>query len=353
MRRMETPVQNNGDAVLRLATVSHLPQVLEELGADARAVVESVGLSLSAFQDPEFRVAYTRMGTLLAECVRSTRCEHFGLLVGKRIFPSALGLLGFLMQSANTVQDALQDYMSFAGLQDQGGLSLLNSINGVTLLSYSIFVEDVVAEEQIYDGTMAGHQNILRGICGESFKPTEILFSRPRPKDSAPYDRCFAAPIRYNSEYNAIAFQTSCLALTPVRTDPLLYEFMKQEVKKQHSEMPQSFSEKLRPALRRLLIAQSCTLAETAAQLGMQSRTLNRRLQAEGTTFQAEADAARYLMARQLLLGTQQSIAEITSIIGYSDTSAFTNAFKRWSGISPSEWRLQKLRQQPTSAKRK
>lgn len=337
-----TTVPREEGAVIRLGTISHLPLILEEMGANPEKVVESVGLSLQAFKDPEYLVPYTTMGELLARCVQTTRCEHFGLLVGQRIVPSGLGLIGFLMQSANTVRDALEDYMSFAGLQDQGAVSLLNSINGVTLLSYSIFIDDVHAEEQIYDGTMAGHQNIMRGLCGKSFKPTEILFSRQRPKDSTPYDRFFKAPIRYNSEYNAIAFYTSRLDDAPVRNDPLLYEFLKHEVEEKHSEQPQTFAEKIRPVLRRLLIGQACTLAETAAQIGLHSRTLNRRLQAEGTTFQAEVEAARYLMARQFLLGSTQSIAEIASIIGYSDTSAFTHAFRRWSGTSPSEWRIQK-----------
>lgn len=341
---MTTHLQSNDQAVIRLSTISHLPQVLEDLGANAGTVIESVGLSLSSFQDPEFRIPYTKMGELLAHCVRVTRCKYFGLLIGQRIVPGALGPVGFLMQSANTVQDAIHDYMSFAGLQDQGAVCLLNSINGVTLLSYSIFVEDVEAEEQIYDGTMAGHQNVMRSLCGKSFEPTEILFSRPRPKDTTPYKRFFKAPIRFDSEFNAIAFPTSCLELTPVRTDPLLYAFLKEEVKRQISNQPQSIGQKIRPVLRRLLIGQTCTLADVAAQLGLHSRTLNRRLRAEGTTYQAEVEAARYLMARQFLIGTNQSVAEIASIIGYSDTSAFTNAFKRWSGISPSEWRTRETK---------
>ncbi len=341
---MKTADNKNNGAVVRLATIANLPLILEKLGADAQAAVNAVGLSLSAFSDPEFRVSYKKMGDLFAHCVQVTQCEHFGLLVGQTIIPSRLGLLGFLMQSADSVAEALHDYISFADLQDQGAVSFLNSINGVTLLSYSIFVEDVEAEEQIYDGTIAGHQNILSGLCGKSFKPSEILFTRSRPRDCTPYERFFKAPIRYNSEYNAIVFHTSCLESVPVRSDPLLYEYLKQEVEKQHAILEKSFTEKLRPVLRRLLIVQKCTLAETAAQLGLHSRTLNRRLQAEGTTFHAEVEAARYLMARQFLLGSGQSIAEITAIIGYSDTSAFTNAFKRWSGMSPSEWQTRERR---------
>ena len=344
VKLMSSSLQRDNNAVIRLATISHLPGVLEELGADPQTVVRAAGLSLSAFADPEFRVPYTKMGELLALCVRETHCQYFGLLVGQRIVPSGLGLLGFLMQSAKTVREALHDYMSFAGLQDQGAVSLLKGINGVTLLSYSIYVDGVEAEEQIYDGTMAGHQNIMRGLCGESFKPTEILLSRPKPNDSIPYERFFKAPIRYNSEISAIVFQTTWLELAPVRTDPLLHNFLEEEAKKQFANLTRSTREKIRPVLRRLLIGQICTLEETAAQLGLHSRTLNRRLKAEGTTFQVEVDAARYLMARQFLLGSTQSIAEIAAIVGYSDTSAFTNAFKRWSGVSPSEWRALETR---------
>ena len=74
-------------------------------------------------------------------------------------------------------------------------------------------------------------------------------------------------------------------------------------------------------------------------QLSMHPRTLNRRLQAEGTSFRKLANEARFLIARQLLAGTRMEVTDIGLALGYAELSGFTHAFQRWSGTAPSEWR--------------
>jgi AraC-like DNA-binding protein len=95
--------------------------------------------------------------------------------------------------------------------------------------------------------------------------------------------------------------------------------------------------------LRRLLIAATPVselhLERVAALFGRHPRTLNRLLQAEGTSFKRVLDEARYQIARQRLRDTRLSIQELAATLGYADATAFTRAFRRWSGASPSAWR--------------
>jgi AraC-like DNA-binding protein len=71
----------------------------------------------------------------------------------------------------------------------------------------------------------------------------------------------------------------------------------------------------------------------------MHGRTLNRRLKARGTTFQSLVDEVRYEIARQLLEHTHMSMSQIAATFDYTDASAFTRAFRRWSGTTPAAWR--------------
>ena len=80
-------------------------------------------------------------------------------------------------------------------------------------------------------------------------------------------------------------------------------------------------------------------LESVARRLSMHPRTLNRRLQAEGTTFRRLLNEARFEVARQLLAGTRIAVTEIGAALGYTDTSAFSHAFRRMAGTSPNEWR--------------
>jgi AraC-like DNA-binding protein len=100
----------------------------------------------------------------------------------------------------------------------------------------------------------------------------------------------------------------------------------------------------LRQLLRKMLVTQKTSIALVARQLGVHERTLNRRLRAEGTTFQRELEAIRYGTAQQLLGETAMSLAQVATALEYADASAFSRAFKRWSGVTPAQWRARAAR---------
>ena len=111
-----------------------IPVVLREFGQEPKAILVEIGLKLTQFADPDFKVSYQGVGKLLARCVAITGCEHFGLLVGQRAAPSALGVAGFMLQSAPDVGTALRDFMQYLGIHDQGGVVALQTLGRISLL---------------------------------------------------------------------------------------------------------------------------------------------------------------------------------------------------------------------------
>jgi AraC-like DNA-binding protein len=94
--------------------------------------------------------------------------------------------------------------------------------------------------------------------------------------------------------------------------------------------------------LRRLLITQQCSVTQAAAQLCLHERTLNRRLREQGTSFRRKLDNIRYDLARYFLGETSMSLAKIAEALAYADATGFSRAFKRWSGVTPAQWRAGK-----------
>ena len=92
------------------------------------------------------------------------------------------------------------------------------------------------------------------------------------------------------------------------------------------------------------MLTQECSVARAAVQLRIHERTLNRRLRAQGTSFQRELDNTRHEMARYFLGETSMSLAKIAEALAYADTTAFSRAFKRWSGVTPTGWRAGKAK---------
>ena len=108
---------------------------------------------------------------------------------------------------------------------------------------------------------------------------------------------------------------------------------------KQRLEDRQSMTHAVGRALRARVIFPNPSLEEIANEFSMQPRTLNRRLQAEGTTFRELISEARFEVACQLLKVTGMRIADIALALGYANAAGFSHAFQRWSGVAPSEWR--------------
>jgi AraC-like DNA-binding protein len=325
--------------LVRLGPLLSIPALLLEFGCDPDPLIRGAGLRLSLFDDPDTEIPYLAASKLLARCVEATGCEHFGLLMGERAPPSALGVAGFLLRTAPDVGTGLAELVQYLDLHDQGGTPSLQDRGRVTLLGYAIHAPDAVATEQICDASIAIAANIMRSLCGSHWNPLEVLLSRRPPADDGPYRRFFRAPIRFDAEQSAVVFRSQFLRQRPPAADALMHQYFEKEAQKLHARRTTTLSGELRPLLRNLLATQRLSAADAARQLGIHERTLNRRLVAEGTTYHRELDDIRKNAAEQLLATTSMPLKEIAAAAGYGDASAFSRAFKRWCGTTPAEWR--------------
>jgi len=337
------PLQRAGhvrlDGVVRVGPLMSIPAVVQALGVDPEPLFERHGLDLDRFDDPDHRVPYLAASRLIARCTEATGCEHFGLLVGQRASPSTLGVAGFMLRVAPDVRTALQDLVHHLDLHDEGGVPFIETTGEVSLLGYAIHQPGAMAADQIYDLSMVIACNIMRTLCGSDWRAMEVMLSRRAPHDSKPYQRFFRAPLRFDAEQSAIAFPTRVLDQPLESADALLHRHLEAEATALHARTDGDVVRGLRRLLRKMLVTQKLSIHLVARQLGMHERTLNRRLRAEGTTFQRELEAMRYATAQQLLSETAMSLAQVASTLEYADASAFSRAFKRWAGVTPAQWR--------------
>jgi AraC-like DNA-binding protein len=153
------------------------------------------------------------------------------------------------------------------------------------------------------------------------------------------HERFFGAPVSFGRECNAVFFREQALD-TPIRTaDPMLRRILQEQVDLLEAEENGHFTERVRRLLRTALLMSGSSLADLTNLLGMNRRTLARHLKAEGTTFKKLSDEVHFDVARNLLANTVMSVTDVSVALNYSETSAFTRAFRGWAGVPPSEWR--------------
>lgn len=317
-----------------------VPPLLRELGVQPAVVLRAAGLAPGALDDPDARVSYAEMGHLIQTCVDLTGCDHFGLLLGQRAGTLSLGLVGQLMSHAPTLGTALRDLVDHQHRNARGSVVFLLDQGADILFGYAIYQSNIEAAVQLYDGAVALAFGIIRKAIGIShLDGLEALLSRAAPDDIDPYLRYFGVKVAFDSDMTGVLLPRHWMDRPVVGADPGVRAELERRVDLLGADGDQDIVTRLRRALSTGLLTGRVGGDELAAQLGTARRTLNRRLEEHGVTFQRILDETRFEFARQLLGNTHLGIAQIAAVLRYGDQSVFTRAFARWSGLPPREWR--------------
>ena len=325
---------DNQDWCQRAGAFARLPALIRELGADPVAVSARAGIAPGAIDDAESQIPYSGLVALLRQAALETACPHIGLLAGRMWCLADLGIAGEIVRHSASVSRALQTLIAHQDLNGDGGLVFLIHRGPSVDLGYAIYHPAVVRADQLYDAALTALMNFMRELCSPGWTPSEVFLPYARPGNVDHHRSLFRRLPHFSAEFCALRFPVEQLSCP---------------VKGADSEMRQIASEQLRirdkgtvlqvyRATRRLLLEERHSGDDVAQMLSMHRRTLNRRLQERGTTFQEVLDQVRFHIARELLASdiAQDNIA---AALGYTAVNEFTRTFRRWSGTTPGQWR--------------
>lgn len=322
----------------RVGALEAIPRLLRERGIDPTPALASAGVHESAFALADNTIPYGAWGRLFHGAAQLTGQDHFGLQVGAAWELRHLGLLGQLVRHAATVRDALHVAAVYHHLNSQGGVVFVHDHGGVAELGYAIYFRGIVGARQIYDGVLAAQAQFMRELCGPGWVPSEVLLAHAAPADPSPYVSLFRCPVRFGSELNTLRFPSAWLDRAVAGADPAEWRSLQALA---NAQSQPELIDKVRRSLRVQLLNRVSSGDAVADMLAMHRRTLNRRLEALGTTFKDVLEEVRFEAARQLLESTNLSLDDIASALGYAGDSPFARAFRRRSGMTPGQWRRQ------------
>jgi len=317
-----------------------IPGILRDLGADPAVLLAEVGFDLDQFSDPDNLTTYAARGRLLAHCAARTGCQHFGLLVGQRGNLESMGLVGLLVKYSSDAGTALRTLERYFFLHARGAVPTITVEGDSAVIAYLAYEHRVQGTDQTGDGAVALMFNIMRALCGPGWQPSEARFAHRRPADVGPFRRFFRSPLRFDADHYALEFPARWLNRRLPGDDAELRRLLQKQIGRLDAKYRDDFPEQVRSVLRTLLLTGQARADQVAALFSMHSRTLGRRLDDFGTSFQRLVDESRFEIARQMLEDTSLDVMEIAASLGYARASAFTRAFRRWSGTTPALWRL-------------
>jgi AraC-like DNA-binding protein len=312
---------------------------LEELGVSASAVLRRAGLSQGFIDQPRVLLKTEELFALWRAIGEVSANAAIGLQLGtenktERFNPVSIAALSSASFGAAVGQMARYKQLTCPE-------EITQEKNGD---EWSIQFRWLLAEEVeptvLIECCFAWVLSIARHGTGTRLSPIRIEFEQPRTHIKT-IERHFGCPVICGSPRNAIVFRTSDADRLFVTRNAELLAMLapqfEQELKQENSD--ENFVERVRIAVQQKLTGRRPTIDDIADVLHISSRTLQRRLQDEGSSFQRVLEEARHQLARHYLNNSVLELNEAAYLLGYEDSNSFVRAFRTWEGIPPARWR--------------
>lgn len=348
---MSDPMQNPTSGVLAAAATG-VEEFITSRGGDVDRIAGRSGLSTGQFALPTDRLDLTAYCRLFEEAARETQDGNLGLWFGQQFQPEMLGLVGYIALLSATVEDAVRNLASHFGYhQCNTHTQLVELDNGLLRLEYAI--QDPAITQRRHDAelTMGMFCNVLRHAMGENWVPEAVLFEHDRPEQAHEHRNAFQADIRFGQTTNALLFRKAGLERAMPTANAAMLGIMRASLislsrtHQGHGQAapPPPLKEQIASIIRSGLAERCCTLSDIAQRMNMPAWTLQRRLAQFNLSFGTLLEEVRYAEACRQLSQPGPDMGEIAMALGYTETSAFSRAFRKWSGVSPRAWREQRL----------
>lgn len=329
---------------VRAAPLRSLPALLREHGVEPVPLLATCGLPADALDDDDRWLSFDAGARLLRLAAEATGCPDIGLLMAERCDPAALGVVARNMQLAPTVGAALQVLRRDFHLHDRGAVPYLTDRHdGCVALGYALSQHDTEAVAVTYDLAMGIGLKLVKALCGRAFVARQVSFAHRAPTDARPYRRFFGAPVVFDATHTQIEFDAAWLDRALRGSEAAARAVLQHAARGFDAEMPRSLGDRAHSVAQSLLMCGSLSEPCIAAELGLHSRSLRRKLAAEGLNVRVLIDEVRDQLARQLLAETRLPLADIALALQYTDVASFARAFKRRIGLPPGRWRAQRV----------
>lgn len=314
-------------------------RAVERAGVDPDPLFVAAGLDPAALADPNARYPVRRTAELWRRAVQATGNPALGLDVARQVTPTTFHALGYAQVASANLREAFERAVRyFRIVADTGELAFERDGPNYALTIRVPAGEDAPAVESI-DAFVAVFVRMVRGLAGRDADPLRVELARPSPNDPGPWQRAFRVMPEFGAVSNRIEYPAALIERPLETANPELARHNDAVVIAQLARLQrQGFTDRVRAVIVETLPDGPPTGEAVAARLHLSARSLQRRLADEGTSFSELLDATRLELARSYLEAGTHTVGEVTFLLGYSDASAFSRAFKRWTGVAPSAW---------------
>lgn len=324
-------------ATIRVAGILRLDEMIDRGDEVIASLLARHEIALTQLTDPYAVIPLKDYVALLEDLADLSKIPYLGAEMGRRFRPADIGPLGLLFSLSGTLRSAfgrMDRYLpAFQTLTSSG---LMNA-GEFMLWAYKINDPRIWPRRQDAEYAVMATCGLIRSCLSKSWRPVEVHFEHSAPADPAPLRRMFGAPVLYNQASNGLLLERQDIDRVNRHEDRDLLQVLERHIAELLKvESPgDSFAEQVERLIAIYLGKRPVTLNSVAAALDMPQRSLQRRLADEGTSLRQLLRDYRTQIAGARLQTRDGDTAALAETLGYSDRSAFSRAYRGWTGRAP------------------
>ena len=321
------------NALIRSAVLTSFIDVAASCGLDARALLVDAGLPQRCLDDPDLKVPARAVAHLLELAAERGHEPAFGLRLAESRRLSNLGPLGLLVRDEPTLRSALEALMRHIHVHNEALSIGVEQHSNLVVVSVQPTAEGGASLRQSTELGVGVAFRVLQIFMGAGWQPRLVCFTHPKPASLTVHRRLFGPAVEFGHQFNGIVCNASDLDLPNPGADAVMVRYS-QRLLEQTLDKSSRMSDRVRQLVVVLLPRGLCRVEIVAQHLGVDRRTVARRLAEEQTSFSALVNELRRDLFVRYLKDGARTLTEVSALLGFSASSAFSRWHRQQFGIA-------------------
>lgn len=334
----------------RYGALSGYIELSQKLKIDPLPLLRAASLDPSGLDLQDRWIPASAIAQLLEMSSAASGHPDFALRLAENRRLSALGPLSMSFRDQPDARTALELLTRYQHMYNEALHMTLSEKAGLSTIGLTVDTGEPAPVRQSVELATAVVCQLMGSLLGDRWHPVSVTFTHPKPSDDTTHRRLFDAPLRFSGDYNGVVVYTSDLDQPNRLFDPGLVSYA-QRLLPEDAEDSVTAEDRVHELIEILLPAGRCSIDQVARSLGVDRRTVHRRLAKEGLTFSQVLDSIRADFAARWVAGQRYNFTQIAEMLAFSTPSSFSRWFSQQFGMSPRTWRKQTHSADPTDVR--
>ncbi|TDF84043.1 AraC family transcriptional regulator [Pseudomonas sp. H9] len=328
----------------RSAVLTNYLEVARHLQLDGDQLLREAGLNPAIVSDNKQHIPAHTAVELLEHTAQLSRCETLGLRMAELRHLADFGEVSLLLSHQHTLRDALNVIVQYRHLLNDCVAIFIEETNKTVIIRQELITETGTQNRQSIELVIGIVHRFCAALLGAHWHPLYVCFTHEAPADLSVHRRVFGCKVEFGCEFNGIACPAANLDAANPLGNEALARHAERYLESLRGKNEHSLSFEVRKAIYLLLPMGKATPEQIAQSQGLNVRTLQRRLEADGSSFSELLNGVRRDLVVRYLRNPGYSLGRISDMLGYSMPSSFTRWFNAQFGKSPAVWRAEQQR---------